>query len=141
MRLINIVGHSNSGKTTLIVRLVPMLSEFGRVATLKQLGCHSFYLPDGKDTTRHFEAGSECAAGLDSEKSVIAVRGNSIFNILDYYHWLGIDYVVIEGFKEYHFPCAVIGDFKTEYEVLNNPSAKDICYNLGLFAEYEPHRR
>lgn len=140
MRLINIVGHSNSGKTTLIVRLVPMLAELGRVATLKQLGCHSFILPEGKDTTRHFEAGAECATGIDTEKAVISVQGGNLASILDYYHWLGIDYVVIEGFKEYHFPCAVIGDFKTEYEVMRNPSAKDICYNLDLFAEYEPRR-
>ncbi|HJJ52480.1 molybdopterin-guanine dinucleotide biosynthesis protein B [Methanocorpusculum sp.] len=141
MRLINIVGHSNSGKTTLIVRLIPMLREFGRVASLKQLGCHSFNLPQGKDTTRHFEAGAECAAGIDSEKCVVSLQGSNLFSILDYYHWLGIDYVVIEGFKEYHFPCAVIGDFKTQYEVLNNPSAKDICYNLDRFAEYEPHHK
>ena len=138
MRLINIVGPSNSGKTTLIVRLVPMLSGLGRVATLKQLGCHSFLLPEGKDTTLHFEAGAECTTGVDSEKAVIAVRGGSLFSILDYYHWLGIDYVVIEGFKEFHFPCAVIGDYKTEYEVMNNPSAGEICQNLNLFAEYQP---
>lgn len=141
MRLINIVGHSNSGKTTLIVRLVPMLSELGRVATLKQLGCHSFKLPEGKDTTLHFEAGAECATGVDTEKSVVAVRGGNLFSILDYYHWLGIEYVVIEGFKEYQFPCAVIGDYRSECMVMDNPSAKDICYNLALFAEYDPHRK
>lgn len=140
MRLINIVGHSNTGKTTLIIRLIPQLSALGRVASLKQLGCHSFTLPKGKDTTLHFEAGADCATGIDSEKAVIAVNGADLFSILDYYHWLGIEYVVIEGFKEHHLPCAVLGDFETEYAVLQNPSAEEIVDNLHLFREYVPTR-
>ena len=89
MRLINIVGHSNSGKTTLIVRLVPMLAELGRVATLKQLGCHSFILPEGKDTTRHFEAGAECATGVDTEKAIadFSIKANR-FNCLHLCSWV-----------------------------------------------------
>ena len=140
MRIINIVGHSNTGKTTLIIHLVPALSALGRVATIKQLGCHSFNLPKGKDTTLHFEAGAECSTGVDSEKAVIAVRGGNLFSILDYYHWLGMEYVVVEGFKEFHFPCAVIGDYETEHAVMHNPTVEDILSNLQLFPEYVPNR-
>jgi len=138
MHLINIIGHSNSGKTTLIVNLIPALAKIGRVASVKQLGCNMFSLPEGKDTTRHFTAGAECSTGIDSEKSVMSIHGGSLEDTLAYYYWIGIDYVVIEGFKELHLPCAVIGDYTSEFAVLHNPGVEDICSNVSLFAEYIP---
>lgn len=140
MRLINIIGHSNSGKTTLIVNLIPELARTGRVASVKQLGCHMFHLPEGKDTTRHFTAGAECSTGIDSEKSVMSIQGGDLADTLAYYHWKGIDYVVIEGFKELHLPCAVIGDYTSEFAVLHDPTVSDICSNISLFAEYIPRQ-
>ena len=53
------VGRSNSGKTTLIERLILELTESGyRVATIKHAG-HGFDLDtEGKDSWRHKRAGA-----------------------------------------------------------------------------------
>jgi molybdopterin-guanine dinucleotide biosynthesis protein B len=53
------VGRSNSGKTTLIERLILELTETGyRVATIKHAG-HGFDLDtEGKDSWRHKRAGA-----------------------------------------------------------------------------------
>ena len=52
------VGRSNSGKTTLIERLITMLVQDGyRIATIKHAG-HGFNLDtDGKDSWRHKKIG------------------------------------------------------------------------------------
>ena len=54
------VGRSNSGKTTLIERLIPQLVQAGyRVATIKHAG-HGFDLDtEGKDSWRHKRAGAD----------------------------------------------------------------------------------
>src|SRR5881396_3159703 len=54
-----VVGRSNSGKTTLIERLIPELVQAGyRVATVKHAG-HGFDLDtEGKDSWRHKRAGA-----------------------------------------------------------------------------------
>lgn len=64
MRVIGIVGSSDTGKTTLVERLVPALRERGRVATVKSM--HHDVTPDspGKDTFRHREAGAERVVGV-----------------------------------------------------------------------------
>jgi len=52
-------GRSNSGKTTLIERVIPALTRAGyRVATVKHAG-HGFELDtEGKDSWRHKQAGA-----------------------------------------------------------------------------------
>lgn len=57
--IISFVGRSNSGKTTLIERVIPELVQAGyRVATVKHAG-HGFDLDtEGKDSWRHKRAGA-----------------------------------------------------------------------------------
>ena len=64
--ILSFVGRSNSGKTTLIERVIPMLVRAGyKVATVKHAG-HGFDLDtEGKDSWRHKQAGasSACPSG------------------------------------------------------------------------------
>ena len=57
--IISIVGKSDSGKTTLIEKLVPVLTKRGyRVATVKH-DVHGFEVDrEGKDSWRHKQAGA-----------------------------------------------------------------------------------
>ena len=57
--ILSFVGRSNSGKTTLIERVIPELTRAGyRVATVKHAG-HGFELDtEGKDSWRHKQAGA-----------------------------------------------------------------------------------
>lgn len=136
MKIIQIVGRSNSGKTTFIRNLVPELTKTGKVAVIKHLGDHDYQLEPEKDTTHFYNAGAEIAVGIDSQKSVIAIRNNSLEMTLDLMQNLMMDYVVIEGFKQKPFPKIVIGSLKIDHCVLENPDIEDVITHLHLFAEY-----
>ena len=136
MKIIQIVGRSNSGKTTFIRNLVPALKKIGTVAVIKHLGDHDYHLEDGKDTTHFFEAGAEVAIGIDSHKSVVALRKNSLESMLDLLLTQEIDYVVIEGFKQKPFPKIVIGSLAIDHCVLTNPEVETVIASLDLFANY-----
>jgi molybdopterin-guanine dinucleotide biosynthesis protein MobB len=98
MRIIHIVGLSNSGKTTFINTLIPELSRFGNVGVIKHLGDHKYSLEDGKDTTGFFRAGAQVSVGIDSDKSIIALRTNSLDAVLRLLLQQNTDFVIIEGF-------------------------------------------
>ena len=134
MRVINVIGHSNSGKTTLITRLVPMLAEVGSVATVKHMGHHVWELPAGKDTTVHFAGGSAATAGIDAEKTVMSLRTTDVYEILD-------DFAVVEGFKEEGFSCVVLGDLAAEHVVVRDADAEQVFLMRDLFDVYVPRCR
>jgi molybdopterin-guanine dinucleotide biosynthesis protein MobB len=136
MKIIQIVGRSNSGKTTFIKHLVPELKKKGAVAVIKHLGDHDYQLEEGKDTTVFFEAGAEIAIGIDSQKSVVAIRNNTLDAMLDLLVNLGIEYVVIEGFKQKPFPKIVIGSLTIENCILNDPVIEAVIESLHRFADY-----
>ncbi|OPY36371.1 MAG: molybdopterin-guanine dinucleotide biosynthesis protein B [Methanoregula sp. PtaU1.Bin051] len=138
MRIIQVVGSSNSGKTTLIRELVPALSVKGRVGVIKHLGDHLYDLSPGKDTTEFFSSGASISVGMDAEKSVAAIRTTSLDRILLLLYTEGIDFAVIEGFKTRPFPRVVIGDLATENCVIRNPSVTDIIASLEKFSLYIP---
>lgn len=139
MRVISVIGHSNSGKTTLITRIIPLLSAAGKTAAVKHLGDHIIDLPPGKDTTKHFTAGAGISAGIDAGKTVMTMDGTDLYTVLDIYAYLGYAYCVIEGFKEEGFPCAVMGDLPCSHALCRNPTAEDLFALRDTFPEYIPH--
>lgn len=136
MKIIQVVGRSNSGKTTFIRNLVPVLAKTGSVAVIKHLGDHDYQLEPGKDTTHFFNAGAEIAIGIDSNKSVVAIRKNTLEGMLDLLFDQGMDYVIIEGFKQKPFPKIVIGSLTIDRCVLVNPDIEEVVASLHLFADY-----
>lgn len=136
MKIIQVVGRSNSGKTTFIRSLIPLLKKIGRVAVIKHLGDHEFGLEEGKDTTHFFNAGADITVGMDSHKSVVAIQNNSLEEMLDLLLSKGMDYVVIEGFKQKPFPKIVIGSLTIDLCVLANPEPETVISSLHLFADY-----
>ena len=97
-------GEKNSGKTTLIEALLPILKERGyRVAVIKHDG-HSFE-PDvpGTDTRRFFDAGAVGTAVYDGEKFMLvkrqAVDERQLFEAFP-----DADIILIEGLKHSGYP-------------------------------------
>jgi len=72
--IVSIVGKSDSGKTTLIEKLVPELTRRGyRVATVKH-DTHGFEVDrEGKDSWRHKQAGAHTVV-ISSPKKVALIR-------------------------------------------------------------------
>lgn len=136
MKIIQVVGRSNSGKTTFIKQLIPKLKTKGNVAVIKHLGDHEYELEKGKDTTGFFEAGADISVGIDADKSVVAIHNNTLESTLQILFDQGMNFTVIEGFKQKAFPKIVIGDLKTDKCVLTNPSPDQVLVSLDAFEDF-----
>lgn len=136
MKIIQVTGRSNTGKTTFIKTLIPVLNKKGRVAVIKHLGDHDFLLEEGKDTTGFFLAGAEISAGIDTDKTVVILRNNSLDAMLTFLKGQGMDFVIIEGFKQRSFKKIVIGNLQVEGCILHNPTVDDIVASIDRFDTY-----
>jgi len=137
VKVLHIIGHSGSGKTTFISRLVVELQNFGTVATIKHLGHHTYALPEGKDTTLFFECGVNISEGIDCEKSVILLRDPDLFHALGRLADLGMDFAIIEGFKSVEIPGIVFGDLPTPNALVADPSVDQVISGLSVFPEIQ----
>jgi molybdopterin-guanine dinucleotide biosynthesis protein B len=106
------VGRSNSGKTTLIERLIPELTQAGyRVATIKHAG-HGFDLDtEGKDSWRHKRAGASQVVVLS--KGSLAMFADvpeelPVEEVRDRFVNDSIDLIIAEGWKSQGFPKVVV---------------------------------
>ena len=102
-RVIGIVGHQGSGKTTLIERLIPAMHGQGlTVATIKHTHHHQIELDTpGKDSYRHRVAGaSEVIVASDTGWARIAASSEAA-SLADLLSQLRpVDVVLVEGFKQ-----------------------------------------
>ena len=90
--IISIVGRSNSGKTTLIERLIPEFIKRGyRVATIKHHGEDFLIDHEGKDSRRHKEAGAQ---------TVIISAPHKVALIEDTTHDLTLDELAVRFIRE-----------------------------------------
>jgi molybdopterin-guanine dinucleotide biosynthesis protein B len=105
--IVSIVGKSNSGKTTLVEKLIPELVKRGyRVATIKH-NVHGFDIDhEGKDSWRHKNAGASTVV-ISSAHRVALIEDldhdNSLTEIRDKYI-KGADIILSEGYKGNPFP-------------------------------------
>jgi molybdopterin-guanine dinucleotide biosynthesis protein B len=116
------VGRSNSGKTTLIERLIAALVQDGyRIATIKHAG-HGFNLDtEGKDSWRHKRAGASTV--IVTTKGSLAMFTDvdeevRVEELRDRYVREGIDLIIAEGWKSEGYPkVVVVRDHVGEVEV------------------------
>ncbi|SDW29314.1 molybdopterin-guanine dinucleotide biosynthesis protein B [Marininema mesophilum] len=102
--VLQIVGHANSGKTTLITQLVAQLSTMGyRVGTIKH---HSGKLEldtRGKDSWLHREAGAVPVTLVSQNQTAVYYsQPRSLAELL--LHYSQTDLVLVEGFKRENYP-------------------------------------
>ncbi|MCX5833549.1 MAG: molybdopterin-guanine dinucleotide biosynthesis protein B, partial [Deltaproteobacteria bacterium] len=121
--IISIVGRSNTGKTTLIEKMIKELAARGyRVATIKH-NLHGFDIDHpGKDSWRHREAGARLTV-LASPKKVALIRDvdrdYTIDEIRDRYVE-DADIILVEGYKENDFPKIEVFRSSLGDELLGN---------------------
>ncbi|WP_292519853.1 molybdopterin-guanine dinucleotide biosynthesis protein B [Methanoculleus sp.] len=136
MKIIQIVGRSNAGKTTFIKSLITALSAHGTVGAIKHLGHHGFRLEPGKDTTIYHESDAALSGGVDDARSVLIRRENDLDSTLEVICNAGVEYAILEGFKSRPFPRVVIGDLPSENVVLRNPTVDEVIAALPEFEDY-----
>ena len=100
--IVSIVGKSDSGKTTLIEKLIPELNQRGyRVATVKH-DVHSFEVDrEGKDSWRHRQAGAYCTI-ISSPEKIAVIRSTDHDATLEELRDRfvdDIDIIISEGYK------------------------------------------
>ncbi len=108
MKVFGLAGWSGGGKTTLLVRLLPLLTGRGlRVSTIKHAH-HDFDIDQpGKDSHRHREAGAtEVLIGSARRWALIhehhAAPEPPLADLLA--RMSPVDLVLVEGFKRDHHP-------------------------------------
>jgi len=110
--IVSFIGRSNSGKTTLIERVIPELVKAGyRVATVKHAG-HGFDLDtEGKDSWRHKRAGASSVVVVS--KGSLALFADvsdqlKVEEVQDRFLDASYDLIIAEGWKSEGYPKIVV---------------------------------
>ncbi|QTA82319.1 Molybdopterin-guanine dinucleotide biosynthesis adapter protein [Desulfonema limicola] len=121
--IISFVGKSGSGKTTLIEKLIPELKKRGyRIGVVKHTHHEVKMDKNGKDSTRHKEAGAEMVI-LASSGRISMVRDlpyDSLKSLEIYFS--DLDLVITEGFKKEDKPKIEVFRLATHKTPLFNGS-------------------
>jgi len=99
--VISIVGRADTGKTTIMEKLIGELKGRGyRVATVKHAPQGASIDEPGKDSWRHLQAGSQAAAVAFRDR-VVLIKPSKAPKLDDIISLFGEDYdiVLVEGFK------------------------------------------
>jgi molybdopterin synthase catalytic subunit len=123
MKIISIAGYKKSGKTTLVEQLVTVLGKRGRVGTVKHIHGHELN-PEGTDTRRHINAGASVVVAITPSGCAKFTSSTSLDQALDDLANSGMDYAVVEGFKESNLPKIAMGvpELPNTLLMLNDPS-------------------
>ncbi|WP_026286268.1 molybdopterin-guanine dinucleotide biosynthesis protein B [Salsuginibacillus kocurii] len=134
--VLQIVGYSNSGKTTLVEKVTYRLSQAGRqVAAIKHHG-HGGALKkqrDSVDSERHLGAGAQVATVEGGGSLQLQASGiePSFEQLLSLQQWFGPDLIVVEGYKREAYPKVVLVRSREDNELLAT------CENVLCVIEWE----
>lgn len=106
---LSIVGTANSGKTTLISKLIPLIREKGfKVGVIKHTA-HGFQMDHkGKDSWKHQEAGAD-AVMVASDNAFAMVKKTSPIQLEELEAQMGdLDLIITEGYKQSQRPKLVV---------------------------------
>lgn len=96
---LSFVGHSNSGKTTLITRVIKVLTQNHTIGYVKH-DAHAFSMDvEGKDTYRAWESGAQHVFIADGEHTARIEQGTQN-PIRQRTSMLDSDFVIVEGYKK-----------------------------------------
>ena len=125
--LFAVSGVKNSGKTTLITKVISILTERGlKVATIKHDG-HDFEADvEGTDTYRHLQAGAFGTAVFSDSKFMVVKKQQDTTECLLKEYFKEADLILLEGFKYNKYPKVEI--------VRKGNSEHSICPKEGLKA-------
>lgn len=110
MKVIQVVGYKNSGKTTLTSTMIRYFREKGvRVASLKHHGHGG--VPEGLDHTdsaKHKQAGA-FIAGVEGDGVFQLVKDHwTLDEMIKIYDMMNLDLTIVEGYKAYPYPKVVL---------------------------------
>ena len=105
------MGYQNSGKTTLVEKVISRLSQRGvRVGSVKHHGHKGFEIDQpGKDSWRHAQAGSRHVGLISPDAYAEYARTKDEVPITDMLsRYTDVDAVIVEGYKAAGLPSIVV---------------------------------
>ncbi len=131
--VIQIVGYKNSGKTTLVTALIRLSVQQGlRVAVIKH-DAHEFQMDHpGTDTYAHTEAGAAAIAITSPLRTAMIQEQPATLDQLIQQlvggSEKGYDLILVEGFKQEHYPKVVLVADEQGIELLHTLSSIQWIY-------------
>jgi molybdopterin-guanine dinucleotide biosynthesis protein B len=108
---VSFIGKSGTGKTTLLLRLIPLLKQKGlRVGSVKR-SHHEIQIDrEGKDSWLHRQAGADPVIIAGSQQWALIKSTEEDLRLADLLKRIGrdADLVVVEGFKNEEIPTMVV---------------------------------
>ncbi|MDQ0255445.1 molybdopterin-guanine dinucleotide biosynthesis protein B [Evansella vedderi] len=134
--IFQIVGYSNSGKTTLISKWIERLSKNGyKAVTIKHHGHgHSLTsLDEGKDTSYHRKAGAIGSLVTSDGELQLTMKLEEplkLKEVLSFYNSFDLDVVIVEGYKKEALPKLVLLRREEDISLLDECSLVEavICW-------------
>ncbi|MEK6678595.1 MAG: molybdopterin-guanine dinucleotide biosynthesis protein B [Nitrospirota bacterium] len=118
--IVSIVGKSNSGKTTLIAKVIPILVKKGyRIATIKHCA-HGFEMDkEGKDTWKHKKAGAKAIVAVSDKRLALITDIKDRYKLEEIRERFidDVDLIIAEGYKTERYQ---------KIEVLRNGNSKKL---------------
>lgn len=118
-------GFANSGKTTLLSKVIKILTDKGiRVATIKHDGSHKIVVDQaGKDTWQHRDAGALVTVISSAEKTALFDYRN--YDVEQQFqaalcHISNVDVILVEGFKRLAIPKVFVCRDRQQMEELHS---------------------
>lgn len=105
------VGYQNSGKTTLVEKIISRLAHRGlRVGSIKHHGHKGFDIDQpGKDSWRHAQAGSRHVGLISPDQYAEYARTEGEVPVTDLLaRYTDVDVVIVEGYKTAGLPSIVV---------------------------------
>lgn len=141
MKVISVIGYSNTGKTTTIEAIIKELKKRNYSVGTVKCSHHEFSVDtEGKNTYRHKKAGAELVTSRNEIETAILWPGKmDIYQLLQLYDQ---DYVIIEGESGVNAPNIVTGDSNKGIEekinnltiLISGKSAHEISEYKGIKA-------
>ncbi|MEH6948380.1 molybdopterin-guanine dinucleotide biosynthesis protein B [Bacillus sp. JJ634] len=123
--ILQVVGYQNSGKTTLMEKLISRAAQLGlRAASIKHHGhggapsCES----PSKDSIRHYEAGAVVSSVEGA--GILQLRAKmddlSLEEMLRFYQFFLIDVIFVEGYKRESYPKVALLRDEQDLSILDS---------------------
>ncbi|MCA0987789.1 molybdopterin-guanine dinucleotide biosynthesis protein B [Guptibacillus algicola] len=140
--ILQVIGYQNSGKTLFIERLISRASEAGvKVGVIKH---HGHGKPDvyddEKDTGRHRKAGA-IVTGVSGD-GLLSIHATSeqdweLPQLINLYSSFDLDVILIEGFKNYHYPRVIMVRDHQDEKLLDSTMIKAVITQASNLPDIE----
>jgi molybdopterin-guanine dinucleotide biosynthesis protein B len=117
MKILGVMGTKDTGKTTLVTKIVEKLVQKQyKVGTVKY--SHVTFDLEDRDTGKHRQAGAQIVVGTGKETFILFDHPLELEKIISTIEFNdGLDFLILEGFKSSKFAKFSVSDLKDEYTI------------------------